>query len=389
LFATVRKLALAKIYLVPLVSNISGSMAWAIAVLYALDLGSSILQVNLITTVWSTMGIFLQVPFGILSDHLGRKPMLLYPTALTILGSLIRALATDPNHLLLAALVGGFAGGGFFPVLLSMIADIAKPEEQKEAISTLFLFSSIGMVLGPIICSFLLTLPQVTLRSIYQIDAVAQTGALLYIVTQIRETRPQRPRDERVEYRAYISELIGQSNFRGLIVMAFLFFFYFSIMNTYIPVYGRVALNLSDAEVASFSTYRGLAVMLIRLSATTFLTKVPIRVFLLAALTLGGITGLATPCANDYLSIVLIQFLSGVSFGATMILGSTLVVMNSTPGNRGLANSLYNIAQSTGNITKILTSPLVDNFGLIPVFLTGGIAALTSTIPILMRKASG
>lgn len=303
------------------------------------------------------------------------------------LGTLIRAFATEPNHLLLAAFVGGFAGGGFFPVLLSMIGDIAKPEERQESIGILYLFSSIGMLVGPVICSLLLTLPQVTLRNIYQIDTVAQAGSILYIVTQIRETMPQRIKSKQMKYRAYIVDIVRQANFRGLLAMGFLFFFYNSIMNTYIRIYARVDLDLSDAEIASFAIYRSLAIMLIRFSATTFFARASIRLFLLSALTVGGITGLATPFANNYLSIVLILFFSGVSFGATMILGGTLVATDSTSRNRGVANSLYNAAQSAGNIIKILTSPIADNLGLAIVFLLGGVTALIATIPVLLRKS--
>jgi MFS family permease len=365
-------------------------MTWSIAVIYALDLGANIFQVNLITTIWSTMSIVILLPFGILSDRMGRRPMLLYPRVMMLLGTLIRAVASEPNHLLLGALVGGFAGGGFFPVLLSMIGDVAKPEEQKKAISTLYLFSGISMLVGPLICSFLLTMPQVTLRTIYQIDTFAQAITLVYIMTQIQETLPQtkEPKNGRaqIKYRDYISQLIRQSNFRGLLTMSVLFFFCNSIITTYIPIYARVNLNLSDAEIASFSTYRSLAITLIRFSAATFLAKVSIRPFLISALTLGGITALATAFANDYLSTVLIMFFSGASFGATMILGATITTMSSEQRNRGVANSLYNSAQSIGNITKILTSPIADNLGLIPVLFLGGITALIATVPALLCK---
>ena len=125
MFSTLKNPALMKIYILPLIFVSSGSMTWAISVLYALDLGASILQVNLITTIRSAMSILLLVPFGILSDRFGRRPMLLFPRIIVLIGLLIRTFATHPNHLLLAAFVGGFAGGGFFPVLLSMAADVA------------------------------------------------------------------------------------------------------------------------------------------------------------------------------------------------------------------------------------------------------------------------
>ncbi|UCH01331.1 MAG: MFS transporter [Candidatus Bathyarchaeota archaeon] len=377
-----------KIYLIPLFSVMVGSITWSISVLYALDLGATIIQVNLISTIRSTMSILLLVPFGILSDRFGRKPMVLYSRILIVLGMILRAMATEPNHLLIASFIGGFAGGGFFPILLSMVGDIAQPDEQRESISTLYLFSSIGMLVGPIISSFLLTQPYITLRNLYQIVAVAQTGILIYLATQIRETRNERPRERLVNYSGSITELIHQTNFQKLLIMAFLYFFSRSIINTYIPIFGKIHLGLSNAEVASFATYRNLGIMIIRLSSATLLTRVSIKPFILFALAIGGISSLASSMAYNYYFIVLILFLAGISYGATAILGNTLVIQNSTTENRGVANSLYNVAQSSGNITNILTSPIADTLGLIPVFLLGGIICFGSIGSILAYKAN-
>jgi MFS family permease len=373
MFATVKKPAFMKIYAIPLLTVLVQSMSGAIAILYALDLGANVLQVNLITTIRSTMGIFLMVPFGILSDRFGRKPMVLYSRIVTLLGTVMRAFATEPNHLIIASLFGGFAGGGFFPILLTMIGDIAEPEERQEAISTLFFFSSLGLMIGPAICTGLLLLPQITMRNIYQITAIADIGILIYLALTIRETKAQT--HEKGNSRLHISNLIKNSNFQGLLTMSFLYFFSRSIIQTYIPI-----------EVASFSFYRSLAIMLIRLSSATFLIRLSTRPFLISVLLLGGITSLVSPFANNYLLIVVIFFLSGLSYGATSILGSTLVSNLSTPENRGIANSLYNLAQSTGNITKLVTSPIADLFGLTYVFFFGGLVGLLSAIPPLFKK---
>ncbi|MCW4037679.1 MAG: MFS transporter [Candidatus Bathyarchaeota archaeon] len=373
-----------KIYAIPLLTVMVQSMSGAIAILYALDLGANVLQVNLITTIRSTMGIFLMVPFGILSDRFGRKPMVLYSRIVTLLGTVMRAFATEPNHLIIASLFGGFAGGGFFPILLTMIGDVAEPEERQEAISTLFFFSSLGLMIGPAICTGLLLLPQITMRNIYQITSIANVGILIYLAFTIRETKSQT--HEKGNSRLHISNLIKNSNFQGLLTMSFLYFFSRSVVQTYVPIYASVDLQLSNAEVASFSFYRSLAIMLIRLSSATFLIRLSTRPFLISVLLLGGITSLVSPFANNYILIVVIFFLSGLSYGATSILGSTLVSNISTPENRGIANSLYNLAQSTGNITKLVTSPIADIFGLTYVFFFGGLMGLLSAIPPLFKK---
>jgi len=384
--SNLRKPAFLKIYTIPLIQNSLGSMSNSISILFALDLGANIFQVNLINTMRSTMSILLLVPFGILSDRYGRRPMIIYPRAIIILGTVIRAFAMNPNHLIIASLVGGFAGGSYFPVLLSMIADISEVEERQEGISTLFLFSSIGMVLGPSLAAFLLLLPQITLRSLYQITVIGQIGVLIYLAIMIKETKPQVERHGKSESLNHIKQLIRQTSFQDMLIVAFLFNFYHSIFRTYVPIYGRVNLNLTDAQVASFDSYRNLGVMLIRLSSATFLTRVPITPFLLSVLGLGGLTGFLPPFATNYISIVLILFLVGVSFGAFRILSTTLVAKNSVPENRGVANSLLDLSQSAGNFTKILTSSMADNLGLVPVFILGGATCLSSIIPTLWRK---
>lgn len=235
----------------------------------------------------------------------------------------------------------------------------------------------------------LLTIPQITtLRNIFQITLVAETGVTIYLATQIRETRHQISESTRIKSRAKILDLVGKTSFQGLLGMAFLYFFYYSITNTYIPIYARIDLNLSDAEVASFATYRSLAIMIIRFSSATFLSRAPIKPFLISALALGGITGLVSPFTYNYISIVSVLFLSGISFGAIRILSTTLVARNSTQENRGLANSLLDVSQGIGNFTKTITSPTADNLGIEHIFVLVGVTGLLAIIPVLLRKVT-
>ncbi|MCW3989349.1 MAG: MFS transporter [Candidatus Bathyarchaeota archaeon] len=386
MLSTLRKPAFLKIYTLPLLQVAIGSMSNSVSILFALDLGANIFQINLINTVRSTMSILLLIPFGILSDRYGRKPMIIYPRAIMLLGTIIRAFATHPNHLIIASLVGGFAGGSYFPVLLSMIADISTAEERQESISTLFLFSSIGMVIGPSISAFLLLLPQINLRSMYQITAIGEIGVLIYMVIIIGETKPQVGIRDKIKPLPQIKHLISQPKFQGLLIVVFLYNFYHSIFRTYTPIYGRVNLNLTNAEIVSFDTYRNLGVLLIRFSTATFLTRVPINPFLLTVLALGGLTGFLTPFATNYASIVPILFLIGISFGAYRILSTILAANNSVPENRGVANSLLDFSGSAGNLTNIFTTSIAENFGIVPVFILGSLTCFSAIIPTLWRK---
>lgn len=384
---TIHNPKLMRIYLIPLISMILGTMTGAIGILFILDLGATVFEINLITTLSSAMGILIIVPFGMLSDRLGRRPTVLYPRIITLFGISIYAFATSPSHLIIASIIGGFAGGSFFPVLLSMIGDVAKPEERQEAISTFYLFSSIGMFIGPIITTALLTMPQVTLRTIYQIVVVAQVGFTIYLVTQIKETQAKQVESEKVDYKDIIAQLLKEKYFLSILFMSFLYFFFNSIMGTYIPIYARLNLNLSTAEIASISTFRSIAVMIIRFSSATILTKFSNKKVLLSAILLGGVTGIATFFASDYLSIIIIMFFTGLSYGVVLSLGSSIISINSTPKNRGIANSLHMATMGVGNITKMVTTPIVDALGVSIIFVIGGITALSSAIPVIFKKS--
>ncbi len=68
-----------------------------------------------------------------------------------------------------------------------MIGDVASHRERSEAVGTLYVFSAVGMLVGPTVASLMLTLPSIGLRTIYQLDSVSQTFSLLYIVFKVEE----------------------------------------------------------------------------------------------------------------------------------------------------------------------------------------------------------
>ena len=385
MFSTLKRPALLKIYSIPLLVMITDTMTFAISILFALELNADILQINLITTVGMVMGIMLEVPFGMLSDRLGRKPMLIWSRTIVIFGTLINVFATNPNHLIISSLLGGLAGGEFFPILLSMIGDVTEVNKRQEAISTMFLFSSFGMLIGPIVCSSLLLLPIVKLRSIYQIVLVGQAALVFYIAGMVHETK-SKPMEGSQVSKVYLTDLLRQRNFQMLLSMAFFFSLSRSITGTYIPIYAKKALLLSDAEVASFSVFGNLAVMIMRFVSASFVTRIQSGKTLLTMQLMGGVAGILCIFANSYVSIIMILFLSGLSYGGNRVLESVLVANNSRPQNRGVANSLQNVSVSIGGMAKILTTPVVDFLGFAPTFLVGGIVGFAALIPPLVHK---
>jgi MFS family permease len=250
----------------------------------------------------------------------------------------------------------------------------------------MFLFSSFGMLIGPLICSSLLLMPAMTLRTIYQIVVVGQIALVVYIAATVRETKVKAVREIHVSYRVYVMDLLRERNFQMLLAMAFFFSLSRSTTQTYIPVFAKKSLLLSDAEVASFSVFSNLAVMIMRFLSASLMTRIQSGKTLLTMQIMGGTAGLLCIFANSYVSIIIILFISGISYGGNRILESVLVANNSRPQNRGVANSLQNVSVSIGGMAKILTTPVVDFLGFAPTFLVGGIVGFAALIPPLVHK---
>lgn len=115
---------------------------------YGLAIGASATHIGLSIAAFSLGQLIAGTVVGRLSDRLGRRRVLLWSLALSVLISALNAFCTTPWSLILVRLVGGLAAASF-GVTFAVASDVSAPDQRAAAMGRVGAGLSLGFILGP------------------------------------------------------------------------------------------------------------------------------------------------------------------------------------------------------------------------------------------------
>lgn len=133
-------------------------MVLPVFAIYASHLaGATGAQIGLAMGVYGLSQALFQIPFGALSDHFGRKPIIALGLIIFIVGSILSAIAPNMTWLIIGRALQGVGAVG--STILAAIADLTREEQRSKSmaiagISIGFSFS-IAMLAGPILSQWM------------------------------------------------------------------------------------------------------------------------------------------------------------------------------------------------------------------------------------------
>jgi MFS family permease len=135
-----------------LVNNLNDALAWGLAPLYLAANGAGVTEVGIVAGVYPAVWGAGQLVTGWLSDHAGRKPLI-------VLGMLVQAgalalLAAGSGAFgpaLGAAALLGIGTALVYPTLIAAVSDVAQPVERAQLVGVYRFWRDVGFVAGAVL----------------------------------------------------------------------------------------------------------------------------------------------------------------------------------------------------------------------------------------------
>jgi len=114
------------------------------------------LQIGIAIGIYGLTQAFLQIPYGMLSDKYGRKPLIITGMFVFMLGSIICAMADSIEMMIIGRAIQGM--GAVAAVLMASVADLVTEQFRLRAMSivgmTIGLSFTLSLVAGPLLASW-------------------------------------------------------------------------------------------------------------------------------------------------------------------------------------------------------------------------------------------
>ena len=124
-------------------------MRMPIVPLLAVSLGADAVQAGLINATFMVTAALLSIPAGLISDRVGRRPLLLGGVAVMALSSLLLSISHELWQMAVAYLLFGAGLATFSPALMSYVADVTPADRLGHAYGRYTMALYCGMTLGP------------------------------------------------------------------------------------------------------------------------------------------------------------------------------------------------------------------------------------------------
>jgi len=309
----------------------------------------------------------LQIPLGLLSDKIGRRPVILGGLSIFILGSVVAAVSDSAMGVILGRALQGM--GAIASTLMALVTDFTSEQNRTKAMASIGasigISFAIAMVIGPVIAS------NAGLSGVFWITAMLGVVGLLIVCKTIPKTLASHKNRETQTDLRQIGMLIREPTLLRLNLG--IFFLHLALMALFVVIPIVLAKELGISADNLWWVY-------LCLLGGGFVAMLPAMILgekrntqKLSFVTAIALMALAVLMLGYYRSNLITPLMLLVFFAAFNLLEATLpswLSKVSPVGNRGTAMGIYSSFQFMGTFAGgVLGGWSLSSFGIDGLFI--------------------
>ncbi|WP_040208643.1 MFS transporter [Neobacillus jeddahensis] len=352
---SIQKWAIVSLSSIPLVMTLGNSMLIPVLPSMETKLSISSFQTSMVITVYSIVAIFLIPVAGYLSDHIGRKKVIIPSLVIAGIGGIVSGwaawkLADAYWLILIGRALQGVGAAGAAPIVMPLVGDMFKNDDDvSSCLGLIETSNTFGKVLSPILGAFLAGFIWFLPFFSFPVFCAISVIMMIFLVKCPKTTEKPIPfKDFFVNVKNTFTEKgrwLYAIFFIGGILMLVLFGILFYLSEIFEKEYG-----IKDVKKGFF-----LALPLGALCLSSFISGKVIKKnkVLMKWITFGGIVFAAVSIAALWFSInlwymITMFLISGVGIGLSLPCLDALITEGIEKKERGTISSIYSSMRFIG-----------------------------------------
>lgn len=342
---------------------------------------------GLIISAFALASLALNIPCGIISDKVGRKPLIVTGLLIYAVTALLFPLSDSPYDWILVRALQGAGAGFFFPAVAALLTDITSPDERGHALSVYNMGLGVGLAVGPISGGILFAIYGIFMPFLFCAAFALLSVVLVLLFVQEPKRRSTKEKTQKKKEKR-LGLTLGAKARKALMLCCAMVFFgkgVASVMSGLFSPFAVTDFGLSEELIGAILSVMFVTFTVLQVGFNRLMKRIGEIYLSISGLFLCTCGLLILAFATCVLELFIMSVFIGAGIGAILLGTLTLASNAAGEGQEGEVMGIYytTFYASLGSI-PIVCGALSDFFGARLLFF--GYAVLLVVLMVVVWK---